>query len=297
MRRLADEVAGHRARQLARAQDQHLAPRRVSTDVADLHAGQDLGVAVEELDQVVAVRERREVIGDVACPAAHVRLQREVPLAALDEMTRLLESELDLAILIAPGQAAGVVPMQVGGDDGVDFLGLDAEALQRMKHALRLPKRDLLRALLAQLVADAGLADDDATVLAGDEAYACAVDHVVPVRRLLLLPQHPRHHTEHQAAVRLPMVGHQEMKLEVAQLHCALYAARNGGRGDQDLETDQGLRAGAGPFRPRPADPRAGGLRLPRAKWLGQDDDHPSPHGHDPRHRRVGSHLRPRFHA
>src|SRR5207302_6949900 len=101
MRSLADEVAGHRARQLPCSEDQHLAARGMPSDVTDLHAWKHLSVAVEELDQVVAVGERREIVGDVARPAAHVGLQREVPLAPLDEMARLLESELDLAVLIA----------------------------------------------------------------------------------------------------------------------------------------------------------------------------------------------------
>src|SRR3989442_12987625 len=88
----------------------------VPSDVTDLHAWKHLSVAVEELDQVVAVGERRENVGDVARLAAHVGLQREVPLAPLDEMARLLESEPDLAVLIASRESTRRVPGQGGGD-------------------------------------------------------------------------------------------------------------------------------------------------------------------------------------
>src|SRR2546427_10504602 len=138
------------------------------SDVTDLHAWKHLSVAVEELDQVVAVGERREIVGDIARPAAHVGLQREVPLAPLDEMARLLESELDLAVLIASRESPCVVPVQVRGDDRIDLVRRDAEAAQGVQHALRLAQRNLPRALLAELGSDAGFADDDAPVFARD---------------------------------------------------------------------------------------------------------------------------------
>ena len=85
-----------------------------------------------------------------------------------------------------------------------------------MQQALRLAQRDLLGALLAELVADTRLADDHAPVHARDEADAGAVDHVVAVGGFLLFPQDLRHDPEHQAPVRLPSVGDQKMELEVA---------------------------------------------------------------------------------
>src|ERR1700730_3268061 len=88
MRRLADEVACHRTRELAGPNDHDLAARRVAADVTDVDAWHHLGVPVQELHDAVAIREWREVVGDVACLAANVGVQREVPLAALDEMAR-----------------------------------------------------------------------------------------------------------------------------------------------------------------------------------------------------------------
>src|SRR5207244_1363252 len=81
--------------------------------------------------------------------------------------------------------------------------------------------RPLLRALLADLVPDAGLAHDDPSVHARDDADAAGVDHVVAVGRLLLLPQNLGYDSEHQAAVRFPVVRDQEVELDVAQTHYA----------------------------------------------------------------------------
>src|SRR5437899_8282659 len=288
MRRLAHQVARYGACQVSRLKDEDLAAGRVTTDVAQMHAGQDLSVAVEKLHAVVVVCKWREIVGDVARLAAHVRLQREIPLAALNEVPRALEGQLHLAFLVAAREAARVVPVQMRGDYGIDFVSADAQALQSVQHALRLTQHDLLRALLTQLVPYAGLTDDHPAVLARDQAHAGTVDHVVAIGRLLLFPQHLGHYSEHQSSVRLPVVGDQKMKLEVAHLHGALYAPRNGRGGDQDIAAHQGLRRQARPLRPRPAGLRPGGLRLLGAKRSGQDDHDPPADGHDPADERVG---------
>src|ERR1700738_3021836 len=88
-----------------------------------------------------------------------------------------------------------------------------------MQESFRLAQHHLLRALLAELGSDAGLANDDAAVDAGDQTHACAIDHVVAVGGLLLLPQRLWHDAEHEPAVGLPPARHQKVKLEVAQLH------------------------------------------------------------------------------
>src|SRR2546428_293588 len=77
----------HGAGELAGLEDQHLAARRVPADVAQIYAGQHLGVAVEKLDRLVPVEQGSEVIQDVARLAAHVGMHRKVPLAFLDEVT------------------------------------------------------------------------------------------------------------------------------------------------------------------------------------------------------------------
>src|SRR5207249_903656 len=136
-------------------------------------------------------------------------------------MAGVRESERELAHLVAPRQAAGVIPVQVGGDHGVDLIGANAQALQVMKDVLWLAQCHLACPFFAELVANPGLADDHPTVDARDEADARAVDHVVRVGRLVLLPQDLRHDAEHQAPVGFPVVGHQQVKLEVAQLHGA----------------------------------------------------------------------------
>ena len=136
-------------------------------------------------------------------------------------MACLLEGRHELAQVVAACQAARMIPVQVRRDHRVHLVGLDAEPPQRVEQVLRFAQGDLPRPLLAQLGADPGLADDDPAVDARDQANARAVDHVVGVGRLLLLPENPRYDTEHQAAVGLPLVGHQKMKLEVAQLHGA----------------------------------------------------------------------------
>src|SRR6266581_2899312 len=120
-------------------------------------------------------------------------------------MAGVRESELELAHLVAPRQAAGVIPVQVGGDHGVDLIGANAQALQVMKDVLWLAQCHLACPFFAELVANP----------------ARAVDHVVRVGRLVLLPQDLRHDAEHQAPVCFPVVGHQQVKLEVAQLHGA----------------------------------------------------------------------------
>src|SRR5256886_6908679 len=219
--RLAGEVTGDSASEFAGLQNQDLASGRMAADVPDAHARENLGVAVQKLHDLVAIGERSEVIDYITSRAAHIGVEGEVPLRALDEMTGVRERELELAHLVAPCQAAGVIPVKVGRDHGIDLIGADAQALQMMKDVLRLAQCHLPRPFFAQLVADPGLADDHPTVDARDEADARAVDHVVRVGRLLLLPQNLRHDAEHQAPVGFPVVGHQQVKLEVAQLHCA----------------------------------------------------------------------------
>jgi ABC-2 type transport system ATP-binding protein len=219
--RLADEVTGDSASEFAGLQNQDLASGRMAADVPDAHARENLGVAVQKLHDLVAIGERSEVVDYITSRATHIGVQGEVPLRALDEMTGVRERELELAHLVAPCQAAGVIPVKVGRDHGIDLIGANAQALQMMKDVLRLAQCHLPRPFFAQLVADPGLADDHPTVDARDEADARAVDHVVRVGRLLLLPQDLRHDAEHQAPVGFPVVGHQQVKLEVAQLHCA----------------------------------------------------------------------------
>ncbi len=112
-----------------------------------------------------------------------------------------------------------MVPMQVRGDHCVDLVRSDAEPLQGMQQSLGLAQRDLQGALLAELGADAGLADDHLSVNPRDEADAGHVDHVVAVRGLLLLPQHLGHDAEHEAAVGLPSPGDEDVELQVTQPH------------------------------------------------------------------------------
>ena len=211
VRGLAYEVAGDSARQLARAKHQHLAARRVAAHMPEVNPRQDLRVAVQQLDELVSVGQGSEVIRDVAGAAAYIRMQREIPFTSLDEVPRALEGQLQAAVGVTSRQPARMVPMQVGRHDGIDLFGPDAQPLEREQQAVRLAEADLPGALLAELVADPGLADDDPPVLARDQADACAVDHVVAVGGLLFLPKDLGHHAEHQASVRLPVVGDQQV--------------------------------------------------------------------------------------
>src|SRR5712692_1700043 len=116
--------------------------------MTDVNAGQHLRVAVQEFDEIVSIREGREVIRDVSGLAPDVRMHREIPLAALDEVTRLRKRELEAAVL-EPGKAARVVPVQVSGDDRVHLIRPDPQPPQGMKQTLWLSQHDLLCALLA----------------------------------------------------------------------------------------------------------------------------------------------------
>src|SRR4030081_3288490 len=136
--------------------------------MADLNTGHDLSVSVKKLDELVAVRERSEIVMYVAGLAAHVGMERKVPLGALDEMTNRLERQLQAATLIPAGQAARMVPVQMCRDHRIDLFGADAQALQRLKQRFRLAERYLLRSLLTELCPDPRLADDDASVHARD---------------------------------------------------------------------------------------------------------------------------------
>src|SRR5438445_5205290 len=126
---LANEVSGHRARKLARAQHDDLAARRVPADVAHVDARKNFRVTVQKLHQVVAVGQRREVIGHVSRLGAHVGSKRKVPLAPLDEVPSLRKRELEAAA-IQPRQPAGMIPMQVRRDDGIHLIRTDAHAPQ-----------------------------------------------------------------------------------------------------------------------------------------------------------------------
>src|SRR5712692_3012075 len=124
---LANEIPCQRTRQLAGAQDHDLTPGGVTADVAHLDSRQDLRISAQELDQAMPVGERRKVVRHVARLAAHIRVQPELPLAALDEVARLRERQPQTSALIAPREAARVVPMQVRCDDRIDLVGTDAE--------------------------------------------------------------------------------------------------------------------------------------------------------------------------
>jgi hypothetical protein len=106
-----------------------------------------------------------------------------------------------------------MVPVKMRWDDGVDLVGPDAQSLQRVQQTLWLAEGDLAGALLAELVADPGFADDDPAVLARDQAHVGAIDHVVAVGGFLFFPQDLRNDSEHQASVRLPAVGDEQVKL------------------------------------------------------------------------------------
>src|ERR1700674_2093537 len=152
-----------------------------------------------------------EIVGHIPGRAAHVRVQGEVPLRPLDEVARFGKSELEAATFIAPRETACMVPMQVRCDDGVDIVGSNPDSLQRPKQTFWLTQCYLLCPLFAELRADACLANNDAAILAGDEADTRAVDHVVSVGRLLLLPKDLRDHAEHQAAIGFPMPGDEDV--------------------------------------------------------------------------------------
>src|SRR5450759_1775541 len=131
VRSLRHQVAGHGAGQLARAKDHDLAAGGVAAHLADMHPRYDLSVTVEVLNYLVSVVQRCEVVAEVTGLAPHVGMHGEVPLAALDEMARSLERQLQGAVLIASREAAGMIPVEVRRDHGVDLLGPDAQALQR----------------------------------------------------------------------------------------------------------------------------------------------------------------------
>src|ERR1700681_4291355 len=107
---LGYQVSSHGARQLARAQDHHLTAGRVTADMADMHARQDLGLPIQVFDQLVSVVERREVIENVSGLTPHIRVDGVVPLAALDEVPGALESQFQPSMFVAPREAARVIP-------------------------------------------------------------------------------------------------------------------------------------------------------------------------------------------
>src|SRR5439155_3509182 len=96
---------------------------RVPAHVAHFHARQHLGAPVDELHQPVPVHQWREVVGNVSAPAAQIGMQREVPLAVLDEMPSLWKRELERSALTTPGKPAGVIPVQVRRDYRIHLIG------------------------------------------------------------------------------------------------------------------------------------------------------------------------------
>jgi hypothetical protein len=98
-------------------------------------------------------------------------------------------------------------------DDGIHLIGANSHPLQGMKQALRLAQSNLQSALLAQLRADACLANNHLSVHTSDETDTRHIDHVVAVGRLLLLPQNLGDDAEHQTAVGLPSPRDEDVKL------------------------------------------------------------------------------------
>src|SRR5260221_12688473 len=126
-----------------------------------MHASHRLGACLQVLREVIAISERSEVVIDIACQAADVRMQGKVPLAALNEVPRLFEGQLQRAALIAPRQTAGVIPVKVRCDHCVYLVRVDAQALEIEQQAFRLSQHNLAYPRVAELSPDPGLAVDD----------------------------------------------------------------------------------------------------------------------------------------
>src|ERR1700737_1730528 len=75
-----------------------------------LDAGEDLGVAIDELDQP-RVRNGYEVLGKVGRLRPRIAVEREIPFAPLHKMLRAGKGDLNPAALRAARVPARVVPV------------------------------------------------------------------------------------------------------------------------------------------------------------------------------------------
>ncbi len=166
----------------------------------DAHAGRDLGLAVDQLEQP-RFAERTDVLWQVAGAVALVRVGRVLPLAPLHDVARLAKQRLDAARRRPARRPTAVVEVQVGHDHRVDVVGLEPDLLQRhADRAVVVDAVDLLQ-LGRELVAVPGL-DQHAPVTDLDQQAARAVLAAVErVARDQLRPERLRHDPVHGATV------------------------------------------------------------------------------------------------
>ncbi len=180
------EVGGEHRTGVARLDPDDLVMRRVSAGPLHPHARHDGLVVVDQVDDA-GVRERHEVVGEVAGPVPVVRVGRIVPLPAPDDVPRARKPRADL-LTVAHREAARVVEVQVRREDDVDVVGRQPGLGERVIEVVRpIDAVDLAEAA-AFLVAEAGV-DEHRPHAAHDQRPHRQRDPVAVVRRSLALPQ------------------------------------------------------------------------------------------------------------
>ena len=173
---------------------------RVAAGAPHANARRDLAVLVDQV-QDAGLLQRHVVLGEIAGPVPLVGMTGVVPLPAPHAVARVGKTWPHRAVFLARREAAGVVEMEMRGDDQVDVAGADAGGLQR-----GVERWDVLEGVhradpRIELPAGTGVDQDRRSAALHQPGPHRHPDAVAVVGRRDLLPQHAGHDPEHGAAI------------------------------------------------------------------------------------------------
>jgi hypothetical protein len=250
-----DHIADDNRRLLSRFDHDHLMVGCVASRTPYAHARHDGGVLVDQLKNA-GLRQRREILGQVACPVPLIRRSRVLPFAATDDVLRPGKARVQLPVPVAGGETAGVVEVQVRRQDDIDRLRRDARLRQTVIEVSDSLQPEDLRLLSSRLVSYTRV-DQHRPRSPHEQRAHREPDAVALVGGRPRLPQDLRHDTEHRAAIEMEEAVTERDQLEIAEP----YPSRALARGSDGLHRNRGLRGHALP-RPRVRASR-GGRREP----------------------------------
>ena len=201
---------------IARLEVDDLVEPGVAAGSAEADAGHHFFVAAHEVHDT-RVRERREVLRQIARPVPLVRMCRILPLAVADPIARPGKRRHESARSVARGETAGVIEVQVRGEhDARRPLRVMPAARQRDVEALAAVETIDVAALRIHLVAAAGV-DDHQPLAPHQQRPHRQPDSISLVGAARpAFPQRLRDGAKHRAAVE-PEVSVEERR----QLHIA----------------------------------------------------------------------------
>ena len=119
MGRRRNQVGHEGGRFAGRLDPDHLVMHRMPARSLHAHTWHDASILVHELEHA-RFSQRQIVVSQVARTIARVRMCGVFPFAPPDDVLRPRKARAQLPTRVSCGKAAGMIEMQVGGQDDVD---------------------------------------------------------------------------------------------------------------------------------------------------------------------------------